>query len=370
MLTKFLFSSETRIAIIFIIIVAVRALFFFFLAETKIKSKTMSEEQQAAEITRLLACEARKASPFEFLQLDIATCELSDVNRQYRKIALLLHPDKCSLPNASAAFHAAEKVHKSLSQEPIFYHLKRAFQKKQDRLAEEGKAPLRGDGAQGGPSPSSASSLNTAGRKRSRDPEDELPPIAFGSLTQLATSGLSSDAQKAAEIRRVLQCKATDFFVILDVDPATCTVADVDRRYRKMAQALHPDKCQLPHVDSAFTVFEKAHKELADAKKLVRFKMAFEQQRKKEAALRAAAQQGRQGGPGSHSGLASSHLTAEERLQQRKAEALRNQQFEAMRLGEAAARRRREKEAKEKEDAELAAELERQRKEWKDLQLF
>ncbi|KPI84113.1 hypothetical protein ABL78_6829 [Leptomonas seymouri] len=331
----------------------------------------MSEAQQAAEISRLLSCEARKASPFEFLQLDIATCELSDINRQYRRIALLLHPDKCSLPNASDAFHAAERVHKSLSQEPIFYHLKRAFQKQQDRLAEEGESKPKVSGRTGAAAgPSSSSS--PVGQKRGRETETDPPPIAFGSLTQLASSGLSTDAQKAAEIRRVLQCKATDYFVILDVDPATCTVADVDRRYRRMAQALHPDKCQLPHVDSAFTIFEKAHKELADERKLIRFKVAMEQQRKKEAALKAAtAAQSGPGGMGSGTGeSAFSNSTAEERLQQRKMEALRSQQFEAMRLGEEAERRRREKETKEKEDAELAVELERQRKEWNDLQLF
>ncbi|GET86210.1 hypothetical protein, conserved [Leishmania tarentolae] len=332
----------------------------------------MSEAQQAAEIARLLACEARKASPFEFLQLDIATCELADVNRQYRKIALLLHPDKCQLSNAADAFHAAEKVHKSLSQESIFYHLKRAYQKQQDRLAEEGTS---GTATGGRTIPTGASSSTTgaaAGQKRARDAETALPPIAFGTLTQLATSGLSSDAQKAAEIRRVLQCKATEYFIILDVDPSSCTVADVDRRYRKMAQALHPDKCQLPHVQDAFTVFEKAHKELADEKKLVRFKVAFEQQRKKEASLKAAATQrwvNVGGADGSKFGPEES-MTAEERLQKRRMEALRDQQLEAARLGEEAARRRKLKEEKEKEETALAAELERQRKEWKDLQLF
>ncbi|KPA74669.1 hypothetical protein ABB37_08998 [Leptomonas pyrrhocoris] len=260
----------------------------------------MSESQQAAEIARILACVAKKASPLDVLQLDLATCELSDVHRHYRKIALLLHPDKCSLPNASEAFHAAEKVHKSLSQEPIFYQLKRAFQKQQDRLAEEGKANEKvgggvAGGAAGASSSASSSSFSAAGQKRGRETATDLPPIAFGSLTHLAPSGLSSDAQKAAEIRRVLQCKPTDYFLILDVDPASCTVAEVDRRYRKMAQALHPDKCQLPHVDSAFTVFEKAHKELADERKLVRFKVAFEQQRKKAAALaQSAHRRGRQ----------------------------------------------------------------------------
>lgn len=326
----------------------------------------MGEAQQATEIARLLACEARKASPFEYLQLDIATCELTDVNRQYRKIALLLHPDKCQLANAADAFHAAEKVHKSLSQESIFYHLKRAYRKQQDRLAEEGTSGTA-TGSRTIPAAGAA-----AGQKRAREAETALPPIAFGSLTQLVASGLSSDAQKAAEIRRVLQCKPTDYFVILDVDPSSCTVADVDRRYRKMAQALHPDKCQLPHVQDAFTVFETAHKELADEKKLVRFKVAFEQQRKKEAALKAAAAQrgvSGSGGDADRFGPEES-MTAEERLQKRRMEALRDQQLEAARLGEEAARRRKLKEEKEKEETALAAELERQRKEWNDLQLF
>lgn len=342
----------------------------------------MSEAQQAAEIERLLACEARKASPFEFLQLDIATCELTDVNRQYRKIALLLHPDKCQLLNATDAFHAAEKVHKSLSQEAVFYHLKRAFQKKQDRLAEEGTSAA-------GPSSSSFPFAPGPGAKRPRDghasgagggaasssPAPAARTIAFGALSQLASSGLSSDAQKAAEIRRVLQCKASDFFVILDVDPASCAVADVDRRYRKMAQALHPDKCQLPHVQEAFTVFERAHKELADEKKLVRFKVAFEQQQQKEAAAAAQRAAGGGGGAVSGAGGASAYasedgMTAEERMQKRRLEALRSQQLEAARLGEEAARRRKLKEDAEKAEAALAAELERQRKEWNDLQLF
>ncbi|AIN95893.1 hypothetical protein LPMP_080850 [Leishmania panamensis] len=326
----------------------------------------MSEVQQAAEIARLLACKARKASPFEFLQLDIATCELADVNRQYRKIALLLHPDKCQLANSTDAFHAVEKVHKSLSQEAIFYHLKRAYQRQQDRLVEEGTSATA-TGSHSVPAAGAAT-----GQKRAREAETALPPIAFGFLTQLATSGLSSDAQKAAEVRRVLQCKASDYFIILDVDPSTCTVADVDRRYRRMAQALHPDKCQLPHVQEAFTVFEKAHKELTDEKKLVRFKVAFEQQRKREAALEAAAAQ--RGMSGSGTGTSEfgpeEGLTAEERLQKRRMEALRDQQLEAARLGEEAARRRKLKEEKEKEETALAVELERQRKEWRDLELF
>lgn len=349
----------------------------------------MSDSQQAAEITRLLDCQVRKASPFEVLQLDIATCAIQDVSRQYRRIALLLHPDKCHLPKASDAFHVAERVYKSISQEVVFHHLKRAYAKQQERLAEEGSSsgggaaggglPNRG----GGPLPKSSSftasgtdgspssSLGATGT--SQPATTATNSTAFGSLSLLAKEGMSTDAQKAEEIRRLLRCKPTDYFIILDIDPSSCDVSDVNRRYRKAAQALHPDKCQLPHVGDAFIVVERAHKELADEKKLVRFRVAYQMQVKKTAALKAAeAARGPGGGSSGSVGSSSSMegLTAEERLQKRRKEAIYEQQLESARLAEEAARKRQRKEKEEMEQTALAAELERQRKEWKDLQML
>lgn len=334
----------------------------------------MSEQEQASEIRRLLDCQHKNSSPFTVLQLDIATCTVGDVNKSFRRIALLLHPDKCKLPHASDAFHVAERVHKSLSQEAVLLHLQRAHQRQKERAEEEGSG-----GKQSASQKRERDSDGSSGGPRGTGPSPAAPATAaaipFGQLSQLAPSGLSSDTQKAAEIARLLRCKPTDYFVILDIDPESCEVADVDRRYRKMAQALHPDKCHLPQVADAFQRFERAHKELADEKKLVRFKVGFQQQRKREAALQAEQarrQQQQQHGTTSWMGhdSQSTDLSPEERLELRKKEAIREQQLEAARLADEALRKKQKREVEEAETAKLASELERQRKEWKELDLF
>ncbi|CCW60245.1 unnamed protein product [Phytomonas sp. EM1] len=317
----------------------------------------MSESEQASEIRRLLDSQVKKSDPFAILKLDIETCEASDVNKAYRRIALHLHPDKCKLPYAAEAFHVAEKAHKLLSQEVVLNHLKRAHMRRKEVHSE---------------STSSSVPNGSTQQKSSSAPLSSTSKFQFGTLSKLSSSGLSTDEQKSAEIDRLLRCKSNDYFVIMDLDPAQCEVADVDKRYRRMAQALHPDKCQLPHVSDVFKLFEKAHKELSDDKKLRRFKMSFLQQQKREAALREemlqrAGQNRQEQQPQSGS---SSGLTAEERLELRRQEALREQQMEAMRLGDEASRKRKRMEEKETEMRELAAELERQRKEWRDLQIF
>lgn len=309
----------------------------------------MSEVDQAKEIRRLLDCEQKKLSPFVVLNLDIATCTLDDVNKAFRRIALLLHPDKCKLPRCGDAFHVAEKAHKLLGQEVVLAQLKAADTRRREKEAE--------------------TKTFVPQKPAATKVEEEAAVIGFGSLTKLATSGMSTEEQKAAEIARVLAAKPTDYFLILDVDPATCEVADVDKRYRRMAQALHPDKCSLPRVNDAFAVFEKAHKELADAKKLVRFKIAFQQQQKKAADLRAeAARKAAQ--PQHHQPSSMGHLTAQERLEIRKKEALREHQLQSARLADEAARKRQKHEQENVEKTDLAADLERQRKEWRDLHMM
>ncbi|CCW68484.1 unnamed protein product [Phytomonas sp. Hart1] len=317
----------------------------------------MNESEQVSEIRRLLDFQTKRADPFQILKLNIETCEVSDVNKAYRFIALQLHPDKCKVPYASEAFHIAEKAHKLLSQEVALNHLKRAHMRRKEQHSETTSFSI----------PTFATE-----QKQSPAPSSSAYKFQFGKLSKLAISELSTDEQKTAEIDRLLRCKLNDYFIILDLDPEKCEVSDVDKRYRRMAQALHPDKCQLPRVSDAFNIFQKAHKELSDDKKLRRFKMSFLQQQKREALQQEEMLQ-RSGCHSreqqQHSG-SSSGLTAEERLELRKQEALREQQMEAMRLGDEAARKRKRMEEKETEMRELAVELERQRKEWRDLKII
>lgn len=56
---------------------------------------------------------AFKLNPFEQLGINFdATSE--DVKRHYRKVSLLVHPDKCSHPRASDAFDILGQAQKAL----------------------------------------------------------------------------------------------------------------------------------------------------------------------------------------------------------------------------------------------------------------
>lgn len=320
----------------------------------------MSELDQRKEIERLLSHRGKNANPFNVLVLDMENCETEQVNKSFRRIALLLHPDKCSLANATDAFHVAERAHKMLSNESVLAHLKRAYHKKKQ---DEESRSTQDDYA---PRSSRTHVHPTTGSNGASDSNAAGEAVAFGSYSKLARTGLSTESQCADEIARLLRCKPTDYFVILDVDPTTCDVSDINRRYRRMAQALHPDKCKLPHVVEVFTIFERAHKELSDEEKLVRHKINYDHQRKVRAARLAEELQRQHEQPTS----SVAGLSADEQLRARKREAVREHQLEAVRLADEAERKKRKVEKQETEQAELAAELERQRKEWRDFRVF
>nr|GMD64858.1 J domain-containing protein spf31-like [Ipomoea batatas] len=56
---------------------------------------------------------AFKLNPFEYLNLSFDS-SLDDVKRQYRKLSLLVHPDKCKHPQAKEAFGALAKAQQLL----------------------------------------------------------------------------------------------------------------------------------------------------------------------------------------------------------------------------------------------------------------
>jgi len=81
------------------------------LAELEIK--TLLEEMKAGQpmtaeshIKRLL--NTNFISPYEVLNLSNEVTE-EEVKRQFRQLTILLHPDKCSDPNATQAFHGIFK---------------------------------------------------------------------------------------------------------------------------------------------------------------------------------------------------------------------------------------------------------------------
>ncbi|KAJ0937831.1 putative DnaJ domain, Chaperone J-domain superfamily [Helianthus annuus] len=61
--------------------------------------------------TRILSC--FKLNAFEYLNLPFDSSP-EDVKKQYRKLSLLVHPDKCKHPQAKEAFSALAKAQQLL----------------------------------------------------------------------------------------------------------------------------------------------------------------------------------------------------------------------------------------------------------------
>ncbi|KAL6966760.1 hypothetical protein U1Q18_032553 [Sarracenia purpurea var. burkii] len=71
----------------------------------------VSEVERDNEVVRILSC--FKLNAFEYLNLPFDSSP-DEVKRQYRKISLLVHPDKCKHPQAKEAFGALAKAQQVL----------------------------------------------------------------------------------------------------------------------------------------------------------------------------------------------------------------------------------------------------------------
>lgn len=71
----------------------------------------VSEVERDNEVTRILSC--FKLNAFEYLNLPFDS-SVDEVKRQYRKLSLLVHPDKCKHPQAKEAFGALAKAQQLL----------------------------------------------------------------------------------------------------------------------------------------------------------------------------------------------------------------------------------------------------------------
>ncbi|KAK9755836.1 hypothetical protein RND81_01G054100 [Saponaria officinalis] len=71
----------------------------------------VSEVERDNEVIRILSC--FKLNPFEYLNLSFDS-SLEDVKKQYRKLSLMVHPDKCKHPQAKEAFGALAKAQQQL----------------------------------------------------------------------------------------------------------------------------------------------------------------------------------------------------------------------------------------------------------------
>jgi DnaJ family protein C protein 8 len=68
----------------------------------------VSEAERDNEVLRILGC--FKLNPFEHLKLSFDS-SADEVKKQYRKLSLLVHPDKCKHPKAQEAFAGMQFIH-------------------------------------------------------------------------------------------------------------------------------------------------------------------------------------------------------------------------------------------------------------------
>lgn len=85
-------------------------------SETLLKEffKDVSDAKRDTEVERILS--SFKLNPYEHLNLPF-NCDLKDIKKSFRKISLLVHPDKCKHKDAKAAFDALGQAQKLLLDE-------------------------------------------------------------------------------------------------------------------------------------------------------------------------------------------------------------------------------------------------------------
>lgn len=104
----------------------------------------VSEVERDNEVNRILEC--FKLNPFEHLNLSFSSSE-NEVKRQYRKLSLLVHPDKCKHPQAKEAFGALAKAQQLLLEPQEREYLVDQINLARDELRAERKKFLKKDNA-------------------------------------------------------------------------------------------------------------------------------------------------------------------------------------------------------------------------------
>ncbi|XP_052190518.1 J domain-containing protein spf31 [Diospyros lotus] len=104
----------------------------------------VSEVERDNEVIRILSC--FKLNPFEYLNLSFDS-SLEDVKRQYRKLSLLVHPDKCKHPQAKEAFGALAKAQQLLHDQQEREYVLNQVKAAKEELRAKRKKELKKDTA-------------------------------------------------------------------------------------------------------------------------------------------------------------------------------------------------------------------------------
>ncbi|XP_073054831.1 J domain-containing protein spf31-like [Primulina eburnea] len=104
----------------------------------------VSEVERDNEVNRILSC--FKLNAFEYLNIPFDS-SLDDVKRQYRKLSLLVHPDKCKHPKAKEAFGALAKAQQILHDSEEREYLLNQVNAAKEELRAKRKKQLKKDTA-------------------------------------------------------------------------------------------------------------------------------------------------------------------------------------------------------------------------------
>lgn len=104
----------------------------------------VSEVERDNEVVRILSC--FKLNAFEHLNLPFDS-SVDDIKRQYRKLSLLVHPDKCHHPQAKEAFGALAKAQQLLLEPQEREYILNQVKAAKEELRAKRKKQLRKDNA-------------------------------------------------------------------------------------------------------------------------------------------------------------------------------------------------------------------------------
>mmetsp|Transcript_17799 Transcript_17799/g.58232 ORF Transcript_17799/g.58232 Transcript_17799/m.58232 type:complete len:307 (-) Transcript_17799:484-1404(-) len=104
--------------------------------------KDLGAAEREGEVLRILT--SFKLNPFEHLNLPL-DAQPEDVRRQYRKISLMVHPDKCSHPRSREAFEVLGVAQKMLANEDTWADLTVTFKRAKEAVKLDYLKEVKGD---------------------------------------------------------------------------------------------------------------------------------------------------------------------------------------------------------------------------------
>ncbi|SOV17224.1 DnaJ protein, putative [Plasmodium gaboni] len=93
--------------------------------EKKVEDKKLNKEDAGKEINRIL--EHKNSSPFEIFGI-YENINMDLIKSRYRKLSILIHPDKCKIDKAADAFHILTRAYEELQKDDIKEQYKSVYE--------------------------------------------------------------------------------------------------------------------------------------------------------------------------------------------------------------------------------------------------